>query len=143
MPESLGGTTRLVFMEEPEPGKLHIEFEAAATLKKGQQVKLNDDGQIVALGAGEALYFCIGVLIQDVDSGERATVACRGYAMIIARAGAAIVAGPVQIAAYDGTNDRPVYVAAAGADDTAKTVVTVGHNIDNLGAAGENKVILL
>lgn len=143
MPESLGSITRVVFIEAPEPGKLHIEFEAAAALKKGQQVKLDSTGKIVALGAGEALFLCIGVLVQNVASTERATVACRGYCMVIARAAAAITPGPVKIAAYDATNDRPVYADADGADDTLKTVETVGHNIDDLAAAGENKVILL
>lgn len=143
MPGTLGSTTRVVFIEAPEPGKLHIEFESAASLKKGQQVKLNSTGEIVGLGAGEPLYLCIGVLIQDVENTERATVACRGYCMVIARAAAAIDPGPVKIAAYDSTNNRPVYATADGADDSAKNLQTVGHNLDDLAAAGENKVILL
>lgn len=143
MPNTLGSTTRVVFLEAPEPGKLHIEFEAAAALKKGQQVKLDSTGKIVALGAGESLFLCIGVLVQDVANGERATVACRGYCMVIARAAGAITPGPVKIAAYDTANNRPVYADADGIDNTAKTVETVGHNIDDLAAAGENKVILL
>lgn len=137
MPGTLGSTTRLVFMEEPEPHKLHIEFEAGAALRSGQQVKLNGTGQMIALADGDSAHLCIGVLIQDVASGERATVACRGYCMVIARAAGAITPGPVEIAAYDSTNDRPVYENASAA------ALTVGHNIDDLAGAGENKVILL
>lgn len=137
MPSTLGEVTRIVFLEDPEPGKLHIEFEAAAALKKGQQVKLGISGTIVALASGDSAHLNLGVLIQDVASGERATVAVKGYAVIIARAGAALNAGPVQIGDYDTTNDRPVYATATGAG------TTVGYNITQLAAAGENNVILI
>jgi hypothetical protein len=143
MPGTLGSVTRLVFVEEPEPGKIHLEFEAAAALKKGQQVKLNAAGKIVALGAGEFRHQCLGVLIQDVADTERATVAVRGYCVVIARAGAAIATGPVEIAAYDGTNNRPVYATITGASTEIQNSRTVGYNLDVLAAAGENKVILI
>jgi hypothetical protein len=143
MPNSLGSTTRLVFTEAPEPGKLHVEFEAGTALRKGQQVKLNSTGQIIALAAGESNYQSIGVLIQNVDAEARATVATKGYAMVIALSDAAIDPGPVEIGTYDTVNDRPVYDTITGVDDTAKTVRTVGYNIDDLAGAGEIRVILI
>lgn len=142
MPSTLGDVTRVVFLEEPEPGKIHLEFEAAADLKKGQQVKLNSTGQIVALAAGNAAYLGIGVLVMDVANGERATVACRGYAVIIATSGGALDPGPVAIGAYNTTADRPLYAAPAGEDDAEKTIVSVGWNLTDAGGAGEIKVLL-
>jgi hypothetical protein len=143
MPETLGSVTRVVFFEEPEPGKIHIEFLASAAIKKGQQVKLAANGSVVPLADGDSAYLCIGVAVMDIADTERGTVATRGYAVIIARAAAALDAGPVEIAAYDTTNDRPVYEAASGSDHNGKAHITVGYNLDQLSAAGENKVLLI
>jgi len=138
MPSTLGSETRLVFFEEPVPGNIHLEFEAGAAIKKGQQVKLEAaTGKVIPLADGDNARLCIGVAIMDIASDERGTIATRGSCVILARAGAAINAGPCEIEAYDSSNDRPVY------SNTSTDGLVVGWNLTFLGAAGEIKMLLV
>lgn len=137
MPSTLGDVTRVVFFEEPEPGKIHVEFEALAAVRKGQQVKIDPTSEkVTPIVADEPAVNVIGVAVMSAAIGERVTIATRGYCVVIAQAGAAINAGPVKAGAYDAGNDRPTFAA------DATQALVLGWNLDFLGAAGEHKVLL-
>lgn len=147
MPATLGGTTKLVFEHDPEAHKLHVEFTVAAgqAVSAGDPVILATNGNIQRAGTAAAAYTILGIAIKDADAGEFAVVAVKGYCQVHAEAAAASLnAGPVQLGAWNATTLRREYAAAAGADDAAKSVVTVGFNVTQAVADGDAiRVILL
>lgn len=147
MPATLGGVTKLVFEHDPEAHKLHIEFTVASgqVVRTGDPVILAAAGTIQSAGTAAAAYTILGVAIMDGIAGEFATVAVKGYCEVWAEAAAATLnAGPVQLGAWNATTLRREYAVAAGADDAAKSVVTVGFNITQAVADGDAiRVILL
>lgn len=147
MPATLGGTTKLVFEHDPEAHKLHVEFQVASgqSVRIGDPVILNTNGTIQGAGTAAAKYTILGVSIHDAAAGELATVAVRGYCQVWAEAAAASLnAGPVQLGAWNATTLRREYAAAAGADDAAKSVVSVGFNVTQAVADGDPiKVIII
>jgi hypothetical protein len=132
MPATLGSVTTSVFEHTPEAHKLHMEFTVAAgqSVHKGDLVVLATNGRVQAAASADAAFKILGVAIHDGAAGEFVTVAMRGYAVVNAEAAAAALsAGPVQLGAWNAGTSLREYAAAAGADDDAKTTVTIGHNL--------------
>ena len=132
MPGTLGSTTKSVWVATPEAHKLSVEFvvTAAVSVRQGDAVVLVAAGTVSPAGTAAAAYTVIGYALMDAAAGEFVTVAMRAFAIVNAEAAAAsLAAGPVQLGAWNGTTLKREFAAAAGADDAAKTVVTVGHNL--------------
>jgi hypothetical protein len=97
-----GQETKSIFLNDIESHKLHIAFVAAATIKKGQPVKLDATGKLVApIGDGTDAHAIIGYSIQNGVAGDYVTIGVRGYAVVWARAKTAITPGPVFYAGMD------------------------------------------
>ena len=140
MPASLGSVTKSVFEHTPEAHKLHMEFVVAAgqNVYKGDLVVLATNGRVQAAGAAVGAFAVLGVAIHDGAAGEFVTVAMRAYAVVNGEAAAATLnAGAVQLGAWNATTVRREYAAAGGADDDARTTVTIGHNLTQAVADGD------
>jgi fructoselysine-6-P-deglycase FrlB-like protein len=140
MASTLGSTTKSRFVNSPEAHKLHIEFEveAAQSVHTADPVVLANNGKVQAAASAAPAYTILGTAIDEVAAGNRVTISMRGYCRVYAEAAAASLnAGPVQLGVWNATTGQREYAAAAGADDAAKSVVTVGHNITQAAADGD------
>lgn len=120
---AFGGPTKTIFLNDIESHKLHIAFivAAGATIKKGQPVKLNATGEVVApIGDGTDAHAIIGYSIHDGTEGDYVTIGVRGYAVVFARAKTGLVPGPVFYAGMD--SEEPNYTAY---DDTLATAANM------------------
>jgi hypothetical protein len=147
MPATLGSATVTIF-DRSEMHKMHLEFEvgAAATIYKGQLVKLDTDGTLIAASAADPREEIIGVSIHDAvgADGDMCTVVVKGFVVVFAEAAAASLnAGIVQAGAFNSTTGYQEYAAAAGADDAAKQVVTVGINLTQATSDGDVIKVML
>lgn len=133
---SLGNTTRSVFLKEAQSHKLHQEFTVAAgnSVKIGQPVKLNAAGEIVPAATGEKSVNIIGFSVHDAAATELATIAMKGYGIVWARANATQNAGPVAFKGMSivaGETDYGKYGALAVAlDDLAGWAIDSGDADD-------------
>lgn len=107
MPNTFGQSTRPTILLKTESHKLHEEFEvqAGSTIRYSQPVKLNTDGTVSPLEAGDNRNLCIGYSIhnsdQNIYGNGRVTVALKGYTKILCQAAGAVNAGPVKLAAAE------------------------------------------
>lgn len=136
---TLGTTTKSLFLKGVENHKLHHEFMVAtgATIKAGQMVKLNSTGEIVALAAGDNQDLFIGVAIHDAAEETLCTVATRGYTIIRAESGAALNPGPVQAGTFDTVNSVNEFVTSTGHDKS------IGWALDVAAGANEEIRVLI
>lgn len=142
---TLGNETKSRFYIDPEAHKLSYSFvvEAAQEVHKGDPVVLTATGTVQAAAAAAPAYTIIGHSIHDGEAGEDVTIVMKAYTVVYAEAAAdALVPGPVQLGAWNATTGRREYAVAAGADDTAKAIVTVGHSLDTGDNGDEIKVAL-
>lgn len=100
-----GDKTKTIFLKGAEAHKLHHEFVVATgqTIKKGNLVTLNTDGEVVLAADGAKSHLVIGHSVHNGAAGEFVTVAMKAYAIVFASPNGALNAGPV---AYNGTNDE-------------------------------------
>lgn len=84
-----------------EAHKSHKSFRVNTgnPVRKSQPVKLNSNGTISPAASGDNANLIIGISTQEAKPGERATIALKGYALILCRAAGAVAPGPVE---YDG-----------------------------------------
>lgn len=140
MPTTFGSVTRNIF-ENKEMQKLHLEFEVAAgqTIAKGQLVKLNTAGEVVAAAAADEAALIIGPSIHDAVAGELITVVCKGHVVVWGENGTAgaLDAGAVSVGAYNTTTGYQEYNAPVGATAEARAALTVGINLDQAAADGD------
>lgn len=117
MPSTLGSETKTIIVAGVEAHKLHQEFTAAGTIKKGQPVKIDPTtGSVVAMASGNNENLCIGISIHNATSGQKVTVAVRGYVVTLGEATASSQnAGPVKCGTYDSTNSLQRFTAAPAA----------------------------
>lgn len=128
-----GPIGKVIFLKGAEAHKLHQAFDVAvgATVKNGQPVKLTVDGEATPAEADEPAINIVGYSIHDGKAGERITIAMKAYAVIYAKANAAVAVGPV---AYDGLNTT---------DDIYNSVkvgvqaTLIGWALDKATAAGD------
>ena len=139
-----GQKTKSVFLNNPEAHKLNLAFEVATgaegavlTVKRGQPVKLNNDGLIVpAATDGTDSKRIIGYCVMNGKSGDEVTVAVKGYATIFAMSSAAVTAGPVQYTGINSTDDTYTnYANAASASNAFPTMN--GWSLDPADGANE------
>lgn len=133
----LGNQTKTIFLKGIENHKLHQEFEVAdgSTIKKGQPVKLNTDGQVVPAAVDELNQNIIGWSIHDGQEKEFVTVGMRAMGIVWASPKGAVDAGPV---AYDGMNTTdPLYNAFKALGDQANGITLAGWQLDKSTAADE------
>lgn len=130
MPTFVGDQTKQALFLNVESHKLHLAFTAGnGTIRKGDQVKIQADGSVIPLAAGDNASLSLGVVIKSgtgknpAPAGEEVTVAVKGYAVLTAEAGAASVpAGPVKFSAQ-GTNYQR-YIPATD-DATTQAINTI------------------
>jgi hypothetical protein len=139
---AFGEQTKTIFLNDIESHKLHLAFTvaAASTIFKGQPVKLNAVGAIIAaIGDGTDAHAIIGYSIQDAVAGDICTVGVRGYAVIYARAETALVPGPVFYSGQDSVEgEYGIY------DDTAVTAANMnGWSLDVANALHDEIRVLL
>jgi predicted RecA/RadA family phage recombinase len=134
---SLGSNTKNTFLAV-ENGKIALEFEAAADVKKGQPVKLTAAGKVTPWASADTKTFLLGVAHKDAATGELVTVVTRGYALINALSAAAINPGPVTYSSYDsstsvnGTTGYSKYNATATDAERMAFNLTVAAGADAL-----------
>lgn len=146
MPNTLGTATKRRFLHEAEAHKLHLEFvvETAQTVKAGDQVKLANNGKIQLAASTEPMVNIIGVALKDGAAGERVTVAMKAYCTVVGEAGAATLnAGPVKLGAWNATTLRREFTASAGATAHEKIAETVGYNLTQVAADGDEILVAL
>lgn len=129
MPATLGTASKTIFINEVEGDKLTYEFLANAQIYAGQPVKMNANESVDPMAAGDSNDIHIGVAMFDAAVGTLVTVAMRGYTVIYAMSSAALNAGPVEVAAYDGTNFWNKFATSTAVGKT------LGHSLDTAGAA--------
>lgn len=137
---TLGTATKSKFVVNPSGDEIHVEFtvEAGQTVTQGDLVVINTNGKIQSAPLGTSEFKILGIAIMAGLAGELVTVALKHSAVINAEAAAAnVVAGPVQLGAFNSTTGNREFAVAAGADDQAKDLVTVGHNLTPATADGE------
>ena len=136
MPETLGNTTKTVFLNEIENHKLHLEFEVAAgqTVYQGQPLVLNADGTIQGAAIGASKHLVIGYSLHDSTDGELCTVGMRAYSVIWADSESALVAGPVKFAGYDGVTGYNKFE-----DDLVTAADAIGWSLD-VATAGQERI---
>lgn len=140
MPNVLGTPTVSRFEHPPDSHQIHMEFQVASgqTVHKGDQVILNTNGTVQAADAAAPSYTILGTSIHDGVAGGFVTIATRFQAVVNGEAAAnTFNAGVTQLGAWNGTTGRREYAAAAGADDQAKDLVTIGFNIAPAVADGD------
>lgn len=144
----LGQTTKTLFIKGPESHKLHHEFEVAegAEIFRGQQVTLNEDGQVVPVTftvdeVTEAItttpkYKIIGVSIHNGKAGEMVTIAMVAYVIIYAEVEDELDAGPVRYKGMSATDDgnevHPIYVSAPDAATTTGWALDKGEEAGDI-----------
>jgi hypothetical protein len=113
---------------------------ALSTLLKGQLVKLDVDGTIIPLAAGDSFIKIIGVAMQYGIGGDIISVILPGAAIVMAKAGiVSLLPGPIAYAGID---------AASGKMLVTSTTVTantnfIGWSIDAGVAVGDDVRIVL
>lgn len=114
----LGDKTKTVFLKGIESHKLHHEFQVAAgeTIKVGQPVVLNSEGEVVPAAAAAKAGTVIGYSIHEGSAGEFVTVGMKAMAIVWASPGAALDAGPVKYAGLNTTDNTYNNFTAASAD---------------------------
>ena len=135
--DHIGAKTKQAVFLNAESHKLHLEFEAEGAVKKGQPVKLTNDGKAAPLGAADAAYLKIGDSIHDAADGELITVMMRGHVRVTVEATAIQNAGPVKWASFETTTGRNRYAAAADA------ATTQGHALEASAAIGDEITVVL
>jgi len=132
---AMGGQTKTIFLNEAESHKLHLAFTVAAgqTVKRGQPVILNADGDILPPGTldGTLNPQIIGYSVHNAAAGEEATIAMRGYCVVFAVAAAAQNAGLVSYNGLGTDTDYTKYAAEATAAESN------GWSLDKATAAQE------
>lgn len=104
--KTFGEATKKTIFLTVESHKLHKEFfvPAGTTVRYAQPVKLDADGNVVPLAAGDNRNLCIGVSIHNSPKNpygsSQVTVLMKGFSSILCRAASAVTAGPVQITGY-------------------------------------------
>lgn len=83
-----------------ESHKLHTEFVVGATIGRSQAVKVDEDGELVPLEAGDNRNLCIGISAHFAVAGGLATVIMKPYLTLLCRAGGTIAPGPVKVSGY-------------------------------------------
>ena len=136
MPYTIGSTTKTLFLKQ-ESHKLFEEFTVASatTIKKGQFVKLDTAGKLVATVKAAAAQENIGIAMQDGTAGTLITVMMRAYAITYCEAGTASMnAGPVCLftTAYNGTSGY-----ASVDDASVDHTLQVGWALDAATSAGD------
>lgn len=135
-----GEQTKTLFLKGIEMHKLHHEFEVAtaASIKKGQPVKLNAAGEVIPAVANEPARNIIGYSIHNGEAGELVTVGMKAFAIVWASPEAAVDAGPV---AYNGQNTTdpyyPAVVATTGTAGTSTQEEEMGWALDQATAADD------
>lgn len=140
MPNTLGSVTTKRFEHVPEAHKLHIEFEVAAgqSVHKADPVILAAAGTIQAGADDQAPATILGVSMHERVAGERATVAMRGYCVVLGEAqSASLNAGPVELGPWNAATGRREY--GAGSDTTD----TIGHNLTQVEDDGDEILVCL
>lgn len=138
---SVGEPSKTLFLKQ-ENHKLHHEFEVAAanTIKRGNLITLNTDGEAVLAADGAKATAVIGYSIHDANAGELITVVMKAHTIIFAKPNGILNAGPV---AYDGTNDEDTSYNSFDAPAVELDDV-VGWAIDKAAAADDTiRVALL
>lgn len=145
MPSSLGSATKTRFLNPPEAHKLHIEFmvEAGQTVQEGDPVMLAANGKVQEAAAATPKYKVIGTAIHSGIAGEFVTVAMKAYTVVVAESNAALDAGPVQLGNYNDVTDNREYGPSAGGSDEIKDSLTVGHNLTQVLADGNEIQVAL
>ena len=118
----LGSETNTIFLKGVEAHKLHHEFVVAtgASVKRGQPVTLNVEGEVVPATGTSKFKDIIGHSIHNGKAGDLVTVAMKSYGIVYAMPKTALNAGPV---AYDGLN-------------TTQPKQNVGFNTPSFGGDG-------
>lgn len=117
MPTTFGSNTlKPPFLREHYG--VHIALIAAAVLKKGQPVKLDTTGKLVAYVAADTEAIRLGSLSQNAAIGDDVTVYCKGSHLVNALSGGAVVPGPVEYVDFDATTGLPRYQTTTGATKT-------------------------
>lgn len=79
---TLGTPTKTVILNH-ESHKLHLEFQAAGTIRAGQLVVLGVDGRVsLFTDAVSASFEVLGVALQSVVIDQMVTIATRGYIVL-------------------------------------------------------------
>lgn len=146
MPSTIGSATVSRFLNEVEAHKLHLEFTVAAgqSVNAGDQVIFANNGTVQSAGTAAAVNTVIGVALHAAAAGEKVTIGMRPYCVVIAEAAAInLNAGPVQLGAWNGTTGRREFAAAAGATAHERHAVTVGFNLTQATADGEEILVAL
>jgi predicted RecA/RadA family phage recombinase len=129
MPNSYGGTTAKgpFFIPSDRP---HVSAPAILAIKAGQPVKLDSAGKWTPLTAGGLYTDMVGVALMDAAIGEECTVAVKGYIVLNAISGGAVVPGPVEYADQAGAGNKARFVTSTG------VTKTVGYALDVAASAG-------
>lgn len=132
---AFGGKTKTIFLNEAESHKLHLAFTVATgqTVKKGQPVILNTDGEILPPGTvdGTLNPQIIGYSVQNAAAGEECTIAMRAYCVIFAQASAVQNAGLVSYNGIGTDTDYTKYATEATAAESN------GWSLDKATAIGQ------
>jgi len=95
----------------------------------GMPVKMQADGKVKPLAAGDSPHLMVGVAVFDAKPGSwdksRTTVWLRGFVQTFAQAADNLVAGPVKYAGYDSATGRNKY-----SDDSVTTANCVGWALE-------------
>lgn len=139
MPSTLGDVTKTRFIDPPEAHKLHVEFVVAdgQAVHEGDSVVLTADGKVQAAAAATPKYKIPGVSIHDGAEKENVTIAMKAYTVVVAEANAQCDAGPVQLGNYNAVTGNREFGPSAGGSDEIKDSVTVGLNITQAAADGD------
>lgn len=140
MPATLGDVTKTVFIHDPEAHKLHMGFAVAVgqTVHKGDLVILNANGTVQAAGVAALRITIIGVSIHDGVAGDQVTIAMKAFCAVVAEATAdALVAGPVELAAWNAVTVRREYAT------TADATKFVGWVLNALANNGDEILVVL
>ncbi len=108
---TFGNVTPATIILEVEAHKLNLAFAVATGQKiwRGQQVKLTATGEVTPTVSGDTGKDRIGVSMhtrQDTDpefpyGGGEVTIAMVGYVMLLQKANAALIPGPIKLANVD------------------------------------------
>lgn len=90
---TIGDKTRTIFLNH-ESHKLHLEFVAAAAIKKGQPVKLTSAGKVTPMLLADAGAIDeIGYATMNANTDDNVTVMVRGMAVIYSYSKGAVSPG--------------------------------------------------
>jgi hypothetical protein len=137
MPQTFGTPTKTKILKI-ESHKLMVEFEAAAAIKAGQEVKLTAVGKVTPMIADDEQQLSIGIALFDAAVDEPVTIATRGFALINAESADALIPGPVRYAGYNATTDLSQYT-----DGTVTGAVATAWALDVADGANDPIRVLL